>query len=82
MMNLPIPLSVSSRLRRLVVATVLSLVCGIPRLLLAQGATLEITPGGSAPAGSTITVKWSGPNGPGDYITVVRRGAKPNRVGD
>ena len=43
---------------------------------LAQGAaTLEVTPSGAAPAGSTVMVKWSGPNAPGDYITVVRKGA-------
>ncbi len=43
---------------------------------LAQGAaTLEVAPGGAAPAGSTVTVRWSGPNAPGDYITVVRKGA-------
>jgi hypothetical protein len=45
----------------------------------AQGsASLEVTPGGVAPAGSTVTVKWSGPNGSGDYITVVRKGAPVN----
>lgn len=45
----------------------------------AQGtATLEVVPGGSAPAGATVTVKWSGPNGRGDYVTVARRGAEPN----
>src|SRR5262245_31788534 len=42
----------------------------------AQGsASLDVTPSGAAPAGSTVTVKWSGPNAPGDYITVVRKGA-------
>jgi hypothetical protein len=46
--------------------------------LSAQSATIEATPPGTAPAGSTITVKWSGPNGPGDYVTVVRKGADPS----
>jgi hypothetical protein len=41
-------------------------------------ATLEATPSQSAPAGSTVVVKWSGPNGPGDFVTVVRNGARPN----
>jgi hypothetical protein len=45
----------------------------------AQGtATLEVVPGGSAAAGATVTVRWSGPNGRGDYITIARRGAEPN----
>ncbi len=43
----------------------------------AQGAVIEVTPSGRAAAGSTVTVKWSGPNGPGDYITVARKGAGP-----
>jgi hypothetical protein len=44
----------------------------------AQATTIEVTPPGTAPAGATITVKWSGPNGPGDFITVVRQGARPS----
>jgi Ca-activated chloride channel family protein len=43
-----------------------------------QGATIEVTPSATAPAGSTVTVKWSGPNGRGDYITVVPKGARPS----
>lgn len=44
----------------------------------AQDAVLEATPGKSAPAGSTVAVKWKGPNGPGDYITIVGAGAPAN----
>lgn len=61
-----------------VAATLLLLASVVPQGALAQGATLEATPAGRAPAGSTVTVKWSGPNGPGDYITVVRKGAGPS----
>ena len=59
-----------------VVASVLLLACVVPRAF-AQSATVEPTPSGTAPAGSTVAVKWSGPNGRGDYITVVRKGAEP-----
>jgi Ca-activated chloride channel family protein len=38
-------------------------------------AALTLTPSGSAPAGSAVSVKWSGPNRPGDYVTVVKTGA-------
>ncbi len=44
----------------------------------AQDVILEATPAKSAPAGSTVTVKWKGPNGPGDYITVVSTGSAAN----
>src|SRR5689334_12825435 len=43
----------------------------------AQGAALEATPPGAGPAGSTVTVRWTGPNGPGDFVTVVPKGAAP-----
>ena len=48
----------------------------------AQGAQVDVSPPSAATAGSTVTVKWSGPNGPGDYITVVRRGAGPSEYLD
>ncbi|MGC4028120.1 MAG: hypothetical protein QM696_04515 [Steroidobacteraceae bacterium] len=48
----------------------------VARCAVAQDATLEITPPATAPAGTTINVRWTGPNGPGDYITVVRQGAR------
>src|SRR5262245_6268090 len=48
----------------------------ITRTVFAQSATIEATPPSTAPAGSTVTVKWSGPNGPGDYITVTRKGSE------
>ena len=52
------------------------LTLGVTSATLAQGAaSLEVTPSGAAPAGSTVMVKWSGPNASGDYITVVRKGA-------
>ena len=77
-MKLQIPRPVSSGLRRVVAGMMLSFACATPCIVLAQGgATLDVTPGGRAPAGSTVTVRWSGPNGPGDYITVVRPGARP-----
>jgi hypothetical protein len=47
----------------------------VPRSTFAQGTTLEATPHAAASAGSTVTVTWSGPNGRGDYITVVRKGS-------
>ena len=57
-----------------------ALLIAVTSTTLAQGsATLDVTPAGAAPAGSTVTVKWSGPNAPGDYITVVRRARRcPN----
>jgi hypothetical protein len=45
---------------------------------IAQSATIEVTPPGTASGGSTVTVKWSGPNARGDYITVVGKGAGPS----
>ena len=59
-------------------ATLALLASIVPQHAFAQGASLETTPGVTAPAGSTITVKWSGPNGPGDFITVARKGAAPS----
>ena len=59
-------------------ATLLLLATVVPQIALAQSATLEATPSGTAPAGSTITIRWSGPNGPGDYITVVRKDSALN----
>jgi Ca-activated chloride channel family protein len=38
-------------------------------------ASLELTPAAQAPAASTVSVKWSGPDRPGDYVTVVKAGA-------
>jgi Ca-activated chloride channel family protein len=38
-------------------------------------ATLTATPSDAAPAGSRVTVEWSGPNRDGDYVTVVKPGA-------
>jgi len=58
-------------------ATLLLVTSVLPQIAFAQGATIEATPRGTALAGSRVTVKWSGPNGPGDYITVVRKGAGP-----
>jgi hypothetical protein len=55
-----------------------ALFCATAQGAFAQGASVEPTPAGSAEAGSTVTVKWSGPNDRGDYITVVRKGARPN----
>jgi hypothetical protein len=48
------------------------------QVALAQGVTIEVTPAATARAGATVTVKWSGPNGPGDFITVARKGAAPS----
>jgi|RhiMethySRZTD1v2_1073278.scaffolds.fasta_scaffold00309_31 hypothetical protein len=58
-----------------VVATLLVLASVASSRAFAQSATLEVTPSGTAPAGSTVTVRWSGPNGRGDYLTVTRKGA-------
>jgi Ca-activated chloride channel homolog len=38
-------------------------------------AALKITPPDAAPVGSVVSVEWSGPNRPGDYVTVVPVGA-------
>jgi hypothetical protein len=62
---------------RIVLVTALLCACAGSQDAFAQGASVEPTPTGSAPAGSTVTVKWSGPNGRGDYITVVRKGGRP-----
>ena len=48
----------------------------------AQNTSLEVSPPRTAAAGATITVKWSGPNGAGDYITVVGKGAPPTQYLD
>lgn len=39
-------------------------------------ATLASTPAGAAPAGSSASIKWTGPNRDGDYVTVVKVGAE------
>ncbi len=44
-------------------------------LELKLAASLALTPSGSAPAGSDVSVKWTGPNRDGDYVTVVKTGA-------
>jgi hypothetical protein len=78
-MNGQISPLVSLMQRRVVPLVLVAFACLSPRIGLAQGgATLAVAPSGSAPAGSTVTIKWTGPNSPGDYITVVRRGARPN----
>lgn len=59
-------------------ATLLLLASLVPQQASAQGATLETTPGGTASAGSSVSVKWSGPNGAGDFITVARKGTAPS----
>jgi Ca-activated chloride channel family protein len=38
-------------------------------------ASLTLTPAAQAPVASKVSVKWSGPNRRGDYITIVRTGA-------
>jgi Ca-activated chloride channel family protein len=38
-------------------------------------ASLTLTPAAQASVGSKVSVKWSGPNRRGDYITIVRNGA-------
>ena len=65
---------------RVLIAILLTSV--VARNALAQSATIEITPSGRAAAGSTVTVKWSGPNGRGDYITVARKGSDPSAYSD
>jgi Ca-activated chloride channel family protein len=40
-------------------------------------ATLALTPATGAPAGSKVSVAWTGPKRPGDYVTVVKTGALP-----
>jgi Ca-activated chloride channel family protein len=37
-------------------------------------ATLKATPLAEAPAGSSVSIEWSGPNRDGDYVTVVKPG--------
>ncbi|ULH14544.1 VWA domain-containing protein [Deinococcus sp. KNUC1210] len=38
-------------------------------------ASYSMTAPRQAKAGSTVAIQWSGPNNPGDYITVVKKGA-------
>jgi len=45
-------------------------------------ATLAATPANGAPAGSTISVQWTGPNRQGDYVTIVKAGAGVNEYLD
>jgi hypothetical protein len=61
---------------RLVVVATLLAASVVARHASAQTA-IDVTPPVKAAAGSTVTVKWSGPNGPGDFVTVVREGARP-----
>ncbi len=35
----------------------------------------------SAPAGSTVSIEWSGPNHPNDYLTIVPREAQDGATG-
>ena len=39
-------------------------------------AELTLTPANAAPAGSKVSVAWTGPNRKGDYVTVVKAGAE------
>lgn len=45
-------------------------------------ATLAVTPSTGAAAGATVSVAWTGPDRPGDYITVVKTGALPSEYLD
>ena len=65
------------RLRLFLRAMLLTVASAVPPMAFAQSAAIDVAPPGTAAAGSTVTVKWSGPNGPGDYITVVPSGAGP-----
>jgi Ca-activated chloride channel family protein len=47
-----------------------------PALAVAQKANLAVTPAGSAAAGSTVAVQWTGPNSRGDYVAIAPLGAE------
>jgi Ca-activated chloride channel family protein len=44
-------------------------------LELSLAATLALTPPTTGPAGSAVSVQWTGPNRQGDYVTIVKPGA-------
>jgi hypothetical protein len=67
--------------RRIAILIIL-MACVAVQGTFAQSATIETTPPRTAPAGSTVTIQWSAPNGPGDYITIVRKGAGPSEYLD
>ncbi len=50
-----------------------STIAAVPIMVTAAGASLDVP--SSAMAGSVIEIGWSGPDNPGDYITVVPTGA-------
>ncbi|HET9484438.1 MAG TPA: VWA domain-containing protein [Xanthomonadales bacterium] len=49
--------------------------------LVATPVTATIEAPATAPKGTRLSVKWTGPNYPGDYITVVKKGAKASEYG-
>lgn len=46
-----------------------------------KAAEIRLTAPASAPAGSTVSIEWSGPNHTNDYLTIVPKGAKDGATG-
>ncbi|QFP77564.1 VWA domain-containing protein [Deinococcus sp. AJ005] len=46
----------------------------VPIILTASAYTYSLEAPATALAGSRITVRWTGPNNPGDYVTIVKKG--------
>jgi Ca-activated chloride channel family protein len=46
------------------------------RAVAVKAADIKLTPPGSAPAGSVVSIEWIGPNHTNDYLTIVPKGSK------
>lgn len=51
------------------------------RAITVKAADIKLTAPASAPAGSTVSIEWIGPNNTNDYLTIVPKGAKDGATG-
>ncbi|HEX2099510.1 MAG TPA: hypothetical protein VHF69_02535, partial [Candidatus Synoicihabitans sp.] len=51
------------------------------RAIAVKAAEIRLTAPPSAPAGSTVSIEWIGPNHTNDYLTIVPKGAKDGATG-
>ena len=51
------------------------------RAVTVKAAEIKLTAPASAPAGSTVSIEWIGPNHTNDYLTIVPKGAKDGVTG-
>ena len=51
------------------------------RAVTVKAAEIKLTAPASAPAGSSVSIEWTGPNNPNDFLTIVPKGAKDGTTG-